>query len=142
MSNLDHQDPVLAPDAELTLVDDSSELMPPLDATTNDDTKSSLESLDDPQDIPPKFLEVKHQTVKDALGNIGDFTGSIDVATNLPHGHGEMKYSLSEGNHDSGNNNSVAPTLVATHKGFWDNGYWHGHGIQTLNNGDTFSGEF
>ena len=144
--SLEPQDPVLAPDAEPTLGDDASfEQEPSLDETSQD-TRASMES---PHDLPisstkkKKTVDVKQQPVKDALGNIGDFTGSIDVATNFPHGQGEMIYSLpTSKNDDSLDHAATAPTLVASYKGSWENGHWQGHGTQTLNNGDSFSGEF
>jgi hypothetical protein len=95
---------------------------------------------------PPKLLDVRHQIIKDALGNSGTYTGTINVATNLPHGTGGMIYTINATNdHDENDNNiptTLPTTLVESHNGSWEEGYWQGHGTQKLNNGDSFIGEF
>ena len=73
------------------------------------------------------------------MGNIGAYTGFINVATNLPHGtNGEMIYNTN----NTTSNSNIPTTLVESHKGSWHDGYWQSHGTQRLLNGDKFIGEF
>ncbi|KAL3914031.1 MAG: hypothetical protein SGILL_006259, partial [Bacillariaceae sp.] len=142
MADLKVQDPVLAPDVEPTPGDDSPQQKP----SQKESTATATATEDTTTKSTIKVLQVKHKTVKDALGNSGEYTGSINVETNFPHGQGEMIYALPR-EHTEDNNDpdaaasAAAMTLISSHSGSWQQGFWHGHGSQTLRNGDTFTGD-
>jgi hypothetical protein len=138
MTEMAPQDPILSPDSEPddeNLVDVVSEPAVTMTLTTTSLTMA-------PDDTTTKLLQVQHQTIKDALGNIGEYTGQLDLESNMPHGNGEMKYVLSENDQKTPSAETSSLTLVASYKGSWNKGHWQGHGTQTLNNGDSYTGDF
>ncbi|KAG7356436.1 MORN repeat-containing protein [Nitzschia inconspicua] len=148
---LELQDPVLQqlpPDTEPSSSEDDLDDFGELKIASNDSStvamiRSTIGEYTSVTSSVKKLLDVKHQVVEDALGNSGVYTGQLDVESNRPHGTGEMQYSLLDNDDkNSSSNTGISPTLVASYKGSWEKGYWQGHGTQTLNNGDSFVGDF
>jgi hypothetical protein len=150
------EDPILLPRITDPTIDDvSNDIMTTsrTSGTTTTTATTTTTTTTDSHHERKKLLHVRNQMVKDALGNIGDYSGQIDVELNTPHGDGEMVYSVrndddeGDGDGDDVNNtmhvdNNKTLSLVASYRGRWEKGHWQGHGTQTLNNGDSFVGDF
>jgi len=62
--------------------------------------------------------------VKDAFGTTGNYSGSVSIETNMPHGSGRMEYGSDR-----------------WYQGEWTNGHWHGTGRYRNIDGDVFEGK-
>eukprot|EP00526_Cylindrotheca_closterium_P000096 CAMPEP_0113624438 /NCGR_PEP_ID=MMETSP0017_2-20120614/12593_1 /TAXON_ID=2856 /ORGANISM="Cylindrotheca closterium" /LENGTH=862 /DNA_ID=CAMNT_0000534459 /DNA_START=96 /DNA_END=2681 /DNA_ORIENTATION=+ /assembly_acc=CAM_ASM_000147 len=82
------------------------------------------------------FLQVTAQKMHDAVGQSGVYTGQIHVDSGLPHGRGTMEYVTPE------NVQANPNMIVANYEGEWQRGFWQGHGLCVLKNGDSYTGEF
>ncbi|KAL3938987.1 MAG: hypothetical protein SGBAC_006200 [Bacillariaceae sp.] len=103
--------------------------------------------------MPPSSassLQVASQQMNDAVGQAGVYIGQIDVASGLPQGRGSMNYVTPDNSNGNGNGNGNNTTssvsnpnmIVASYEGEWQAGFWQGHGICVLKNGDSYTGEF
>lgn len=107
-----------------------------VDFVDNPDLSQDLTTLEDttvaaPTDIINQKEEnkltryVMNQHVTDPYGDQGEYTGTLTIQGNRPHGLGTMKYQDRR-----------------VYTGSWQEGQWHGKGTATFQNGDLFDGTY
>jgi hypothetical protein len=85
-----------------------------------DDHTISTENDDESTLVPVVKL-----MLVDPNGQVGNYTGTIDVNTGLPQGSGKLEYEA-----------------CGTYQGDFDQGNWSGYGRHTKPNGDIYEGNF
>jgi hypothetical protein len=78
---------------------------------------------------PPELYEVEETEFIDAYNSRGIYSGTVQVATQMPHGKGKMVYH--RGGREGGR----------YYDGDWHLGHWHGNGIIRDVQGDIYEGQ-
>lgn len=95
----------------------------------DDDRENDIDSDDSEQKQQSEKYEVVNTEFIDAYNSRGIYSGTVQRATQMPHGRGKMIY------HKGGNVGG------RYYDGDWHVGHWHGYGIIRDAGGDIYEGQ-